>query len=109
MEQCLVRFPITCPRCGNESLTIFRAVAVAVALFEWRSMRLYSPCHEMFWDASKLELEQIEAYLGTSWIGASPSAVDSVPPLFIISESARSSESSFESCNRAGEMVRGAP
>jgi len=34
-------------------------------------MRLYAPCHKVFWDASELELEQIGAYLGASSIGAS--------------------------------------
>jgi hypothetical protein len=72
MDDSYIRFPITCPRCGKESLTKFRAVIVTIALIEWRSMRLYSHCHEVFWDASDLELEQIRAYLGASWIGARP-------------------------------------
>jgi hypothetical protein len=73
MEESSIRFPITCPRCGNESLTEFRAVVVTIAVIEWHCMRLYSSCHEVFWDASEMELEQIREYLGASWIGASPS------------------------------------
>jgi hypothetical protein len=42
MEESNIRFPITCPRCGDESLTEFRAVVVTIAVLEWRSMRLYS-------------------------------------------------------------------
>jgi hypothetical protein len=72
MEESLIRFPITCPRCGNESLTEFRAVIATIAVIEWQSMRLYSPCHEVFWEASDIELDQIGAYIGASWIGASP-------------------------------------
>jgi hypothetical protein len=72
MEQSYIRFPITCPRCGKESLTRFRAVIVTISLVEWHTMRLYAPCHEVFWDASDLELEQIRAYLGASWIGEKP-------------------------------------
>jgi hypothetical protein len=59
MEESYIRFPITCPRCGNESLTEFRAVVATIAVVEW--------------DASDTELDQIGAYLGASWIGASPS------------------------------------
>ncbi|GAC1503897.1 MAG: hypothetical protein NVS1B6_11580 [Steroidobacteraceae bacterium] len=59
-------------RCGNESLAEFRAVIVTIAVVEWHSMRLYSPCHEAFWYASDMELDQIGAYLGASWVGASP-------------------------------------
>jgi hypothetical protein len=73
MELSFIRFPITCPRCGNESLTEFRAVVATIAVAEWHSMRLYSPCHEVFWDASDRELEQIGEYLGVSWIGAGSS------------------------------------
>jgi hypothetical protein len=72
MDESYIRFPITCPRCGKESLTKFRAQVVTIALIEWRSMRLYARCHEVFWDASDLELEQIRAYLGASWIGSKP-------------------------------------
>jgi hypothetical protein len=72
MDQCFIRFPITCPRCGSESLTEFRAVVVTIAVIEWHSMRLYSRCHHVFWDASEIELDQISAYLGASWIGARP-------------------------------------
>jgi hypothetical protein len=73
METRLVRFPVTCPRCGSESLIQFRSSAVSVALTEWRSMRLYTPCHDLFWDASDLELEQIGEYFGITWLGGHPS------------------------------------
>jgi hypothetical protein len=76
MEESLIRFPITCPRCGNESLTEFRAVVVTIAVVEWHSMRLYSRCHHVFWNASDIELDQIGAYLGASWIGARPPIPD---------------------------------
>jgi hypothetical protein len=77
MDESLIRFPITCPRCGLESLTKFRAVVVTIATVEWHSMRLYAPCHQVFWDASDLELEQIGAYLGAAWIGAVRAQPDS--------------------------------
>jgi hypothetical protein len=64
------RFPLTCPRCGTESLMAYRTVAVTIAVKDWHSMRLYTPCHDIFWDASVLELDQIDAYLGASRLGA---------------------------------------
>jgi hypothetical protein len=72
MQEPFIRFPITCPRCGHESLTKCRAVIATISLVEWHHMRLYAPCHEVFWDASVLELEQIREYLGASWIGETP-------------------------------------
>jgi hypothetical protein len=72
MEGSQIRFPITCPVCGNESLAEFSAVVVTVAVTEWHSIKLYSHCHRVFWDASAVELDQISAYLGASWIGARP-------------------------------------
>jgi hypothetical protein len=74
MSESFIRFPVTCPQCGHESLTEFRTVVVTIATAEWHSMRLYTPCHHVFWEASDLELEQISEYLGASWIGASPVA-----------------------------------
>jgi hypothetical protein len=70
MDNSYIRFPITCPRCGQESLIEFRAVVVSIALHESHGMRLYAPCHDVYWDASAVELEQIREYFGASWIGA---------------------------------------
>ncbi len=80
MEESFIRFPVTCPRCGSESLAEFRAVIVTIAVVEWHSMRLYSPCHEVFWYASDMELDQIGAYLGASWVGASANQAMSREP-----------------------------
>ncbi len=70
MEHSYIRFPVTCPRCGQESLIECRAVIVSIALHECRGMRLYATCHDVHWDASAVELEQIREYFGASGIGA---------------------------------------
>ncbi|MEA3152361.1 MAG: hypothetical protein QOD56_3300 [Gammaproteobacteria bacterium] len=83
MDAPTIKFPVTCPQCGKESLAEYRVVAVTIALFEWGSMRLYADCHQVFWDASVVERGQIREYLGTSWLGAGPSSLEShaaVPP-----------------------------
>ena len=52
MKDPCLRFPLTCPQCGIESLMVVRTVAATIAVKERRSMRLYAPCHDIFWDAS---------------------------------------------------------
>jgi hypothetical protein len=69
MEGPAIRFPVTCPQCGDESLVEYRLVAVTIALNVWGGMRLHADCHDVFWDASDVEREQIRDYLGTSWLG----------------------------------------
>jgi hypothetical protein len=81
MDAPTIKFPVTCPQCGKESLAEYRVVAVTIALFEWGSMRLYADCHQVFWDASLVERDQIREYLGTAWLGGAPSArYLTVPP-----------------------------
>jgi hypothetical protein len=83
MDAPTIKFPVTCPQCGKESLAEYRVVAVTVALFEWGSMRLYADCHQVFWDASVVERSQIRQYLGTLWLGAGPPSQEpyaAVPP-----------------------------
>jgi hypothetical protein len=65
-----IRFPVTCPKCGNDALTVFPVALIATALIEGTNIRLYASCHNQWWDASKVELEQIREYLGAPWIDA---------------------------------------
>lgn len=58
-----IRFPITCPICGNETLTALRIAAVEDALKNARPLRLISNCHDRAWNASPRELTQIREYL----------------------------------------------
>jgi hypothetical protein len=59
-----VRFPVTCPKCGTERLTEFPADVVADALSRGADICLVATCHDVIWDASMLEVEQIREYLG---------------------------------------------
>jgi hypothetical protein len=58
-----VRFPVTCPWCGNERLTQLDADVVAVALARGLDICLVATCHDQIWNASELEREQIREYL----------------------------------------------
>jgi hypothetical protein len=64
MSELTVRFPVTCPNCGSERLTEFPVNVVADALLRGEDICLVATCHDVIWDASELELEQIREYLG---------------------------------------------
>lgn len=70
MERPTIRFPVTCPKCGAERLTEFPADEVADALLRRTNICLVATCHDMIWDASEVELEQIGEYLGATWMDA---------------------------------------
>jgi hypothetical protein len=58
-----IRFPVTCPECGEEGLGEYALADVASALIESNPLRLSSPCHPIEWQAAPHEIEQIREYL----------------------------------------------
>jgi hypothetical protein len=66
MREPTVRFPVACPKCGTERLTEFPVNVVADALLRGEDICLVATCHDVIWDASELELEQIREYLGAA-------------------------------------------
>lgn len=63
MREPEVLVPVTCPQCGQESLTRLAVSVVADALLAGTRLPLRSKCHARVWDAGDLELEQIREYL----------------------------------------------
>jgi hypothetical protein len=63
-----VRFPVMCPECGREVLSALPVGLVAGALIRGRGIRFHSPCHDLYWDASPIEIEQLREYMGVAWI-----------------------------------------
>lgn len=63
-----VRFPVVCPNCRSERLTEYPVNVVADALLRGTQLCLAVTCHDMIWDATEVELEQIRQYLGTVWL-----------------------------------------
>lgn len=59
-----VRFPVTCPICARALLTDLPVALIAEALMRGASIRLHAGCHDVDWDATQLEVEQIRQYLG---------------------------------------------
>ena len=74
MDEPTVRFPVTCPECGRETLGVYPVADVASALLtKTEPLMLSVICHpELSWPASERELEQIREYLG-AWLSALPS------------------------------------
>jgi hypothetical protein len=58
-----VRFPVTCPICARALLTELPVALIAEALIMESSIRLHASCHDVYWDATELEVEQIREYL----------------------------------------------
>jgi hypothetical protein len=63
MQELIIRFPVTCPKCGEERLTDLPLQEVADALIRDEAICLVATCHEVIWDASDVEREQIREYL----------------------------------------------
>jgi hypothetical protein len=59
-----LRVPVTCPDCGAERLAELPADRVTGALREGRALRLHAPCHDVWWTASAVEVEQVRQYVG---------------------------------------------
>jgi hypothetical protein len=59
-----VRFPVICPICARALLTELPVALIAEALIAGSPIRLHARCHDVHWDATELEIEQIREYLG---------------------------------------------
>jgi hypothetical protein len=59
-----VRFPVTCPLCAQTLLMELPVALIAEALLVGSPIRLHAGCHDVYWDAGELEVEQIREYLG---------------------------------------------
>lgn len=56
-------FPITCPKCNEESLSSLPAEKINRMLVAHEPLVLRSACHKIEWQASRYEAEQIKEYL----------------------------------------------
>jgi hypothetical protein len=62
MQVAVLRVPIICPKCAQESLTEFSATDIAQALASGAAIRLFARCHNTAWTASGVEREQLREY-----------------------------------------------
>jgi hypothetical protein len=70
MQEPTLRFAVTCPDCGVESLAELPIAVVANALLTGKSIRLHASCHGQYWTATFIEREQLRKTLGTMKIDA---------------------------------------
>ena len=70
MTEPTIRFPVTCPLCAEETLGEFPVALIAIGLLQGNSVKLHAPCHDLHWNASQVELQQIREYLGAAWLAA---------------------------------------
>jgi hypothetical protein len=70
MHKPTVRFPVACPKCGMERLTEIPLEVVTDALHRGSDICLVATCHDVIWNATELELEQIREYLGAVLLAA---------------------------------------
>jgi hypothetical protein len=63
MKKPIVRFPVLCPRCGEESLTEVSVDLAAEGLMRNEGIQLKSACHNLFWTASSTEMQQLREYM----------------------------------------------
>ena len=64
MQELTIRFPVICPVCARALLTEMPVGPIAEALVAGSPIRLHASCHDVYWDANQVEIEQIRQYLG---------------------------------------------
>lgn len=64
MQELTIRFPVSCPVCAQPSLTEMPVGQIAEALIAGLPIRLHTNYHDVYWDATQVEIEQIREYLG---------------------------------------------
>ena len=64
MDDAAIRFPVTCPCCGQESLVASRLDTIVNLLETERRLKLTSECayHRVTWVANEIERNQIQEY-----------------------------------------------
>ena len=58
-----LRFPVNCPLCDQELLTRMPMAVIARALSVGATIHLRASCHDVQWEATASEVEQIRQYL----------------------------------------------
>lgn len=64
MQELTIRFPVACPVCAQALLIEMPVGQIAEALVAGSPIRLHANCHDVYWDATQIEIEQIREYLG---------------------------------------------
>jgi hypothetical protein len=68
MKLPVVRFPVLCPRCGVESFAEVSVDLAAEALMRNEGVQLKAVCHNLYWTASPIEMQQLRDYLSAGFV-----------------------------------------
>jgi hypothetical protein len=63
MKQAMLRLPVVCPRCGVENLAEVSVLLAADALMRNEGIQLRAACHNLYWTASPIEMQQLREYM----------------------------------------------
>jgi hypothetical protein len=63
MTEANIRFTVRCPKCGSKARVRHSISYVAEAFILGNPIRLHAACHDLWWDASYLERQQIRQCL----------------------------------------------
>src|SRR3979411_384586 len=70
MKEPVLLFPVVCPVCKREELVTLPIAVVGRALLKNSVIELYANCHDIYWDAQAIEVEQIREYLAGAGVDA---------------------------------------
>jgi hypothetical protein len=65
MAEPWLSFPVVCPQCGGEELFNMPVAAIAAALLKGTPIELAASCHDLRWNADRIEQEQLREYLAS--------------------------------------------
>ena len=65
MAEPWLSFPVTCPQCEAEELCNLPIATLAAALLQGTAIELHVHCHDLRWDADRVEVEQLREYLSS--------------------------------------------
>ena len=63
MKDPTIRLTVKCPRCGRGTLAQLRIAVIAQAFILENPIRLHATCHDLWWDASYLERQELREHL----------------------------------------------
>jgi hypothetical protein len=71
----IIRFPVICPICFQESIASHELAPIAAAILRGSPISLETDCHKATWTAGCTEREQIRQYLAAGvWVNQSVSS-----------------------------------
>jgi hypothetical protein len=65
MPEPFLSFPVVCPQCGAEELFNLPVAILASSLLKATPIEFHTTCHDLRWNADRIEREQLREYLAS--------------------------------------------